>query len=579
MLRLKVRLTQGAGKLVGCEDPATTSLEDLQSEIATKLNASFPGTLYLMDGGEGRYEVDDLCLLDDWQELLYVPNNCTPNNVKIDEEVATESVTIKREAEANNEDEDVESRAATKSKKNHKKGSSSREASLSDSEEANEFDEEVLDDYSDESEDENEDEDYEEVEEVATVTKVCKKKSPKRSTTPTQIGGKYFAKDRGAFYPITVNHILGNKVAVTWHGYNKCKKQVHFDDIVPWSRNLESTFQQMRSDAMARYQQKKRAAAARAENSKKQKMQQRLEERRRQQQAINDEPWGPKLRTNDLKDCIAGSEGTSCKDEANHRRIYFCQADETVDDIAKRFGVPAGKILYDNSDHLKGLTKKAKLYSKSPLVLPLELFVVKNYTHGKVGLTTQTAPKGKGRVLHSATSQKFCKACYGTDHQRSNSRLCPMNKKFNVGRFGTLDKSNEEATNGVDAYEQISQESQEIAALQGDTSERNTKRKRLPNVVSEVEEVTWPRMTSFAKFNQQGMSEALRGSLSVEQVQESSTTTSIGEEKTNNQAEGQVIKMEQTSVAKEAWYDCSSENHGDDEESNLASVPDTVGSS
>ena len=582
MLRLKVRLTEGAGKLIGCNDPSAKSLKDLQSEIATKLNASFPGTLYLIDDdGGGRYEVEDLCLLDDWQELLYVPDY-NPN-VKLSDLATTESFPIKQEAEGNNENENVEVNAKTKLKKKKKKGSS-RRASFSDSEaelsEANEFEEEPSDDSSnesldekdDENDDENSDKDYEE--EMATARKVTNKKSEKQSKTPPQIGGKYFAKYRGYYYPITVDQILENKVSVKWKYYNKCKRLVHLDDIVPWSREREITFEQLRSETIARHKQKKTFVARRGENSKKRKMQQRLE-KRREQQEIQDDIWGPKLRTDDLADYSAVLEETSYRDEANHRRIYFCKTDEIVEDIAKRFGVPVEKILYDNSDHLKGLTRRAKLYSKTSLVLPMETFCGGNYKHGKVSATTHTASKGKEKVLHITTSQKACKACHRTDHQRSNNRLCPMNKKLKMESFGPLDELNEEPTKGVGASEQISYENQELAALRRDSqSENNTIRKRArPNLVSEVEEVTYPQTKIFTKHAQQEA--ASRGS-SVDNAEQK--FTSVGEE-TDCQDEGQIIEFEQPSVAEKAWYDCSDEKHDDGEESNPAAAPVTIGSS
>ena len=87
------------------------------------------------------------------------------------------------------------------------------------------------------------------------------------------------------------------------------------------------------------------------------------------------------------------------------------------------------------------------------------------------------AKTGTAAVVADGTSNKqqrvFCKACLGTDHQRSNSRLCPKNKKnmTNVDLLKTI--AEEQALlDSIDPSVEADQSIVELAVLQADQEDR-----------------------------------------------------------------------------------------------------------
>ena len=53
------------------------------------------------------------------------------------------------------------------------------------------------------------------------------------------------------------------------------------------------------------------------------------------------------------------------------RRLYATLDNETAFQMSKKFGVPPGQLLHDNKQLHEGLTLHAKLFERSPIVLPL----------------------------------------------------------------------------------------------------------------------------------------------------------------------------------------------------------------
>ena len=66
-----------------------------------------------------------------------------------------------------------------------------------------------------------------------------------------------------------------------------------------------------------------------------------------------------------------------CEESGTHivegtRRVYFAMNNDTPLDIAEKFGVPVGKVMYDNRLMYHGLKERAHLKPLTVIVLPLE---------------------------------------------------------------------------------------------------------------------------------------------------------------------------------------------------------------
>jgi hypothetical protein len=63
-------------------------------------------------------------------------------------------------------------------------------------------------------------------------------------------------------------------------------------------------------------------------------------------------------------------DGQVCYQPEKERVVYFSLDDETVQDIAVKFRVDAGKILYDNVNLTDALSMTSKMFPHTPIVMP-----------------------------------------------------------------------------------------------------------------------------------------------------------------------------------------------------------------
>ena len=81
--------------------------------------------------------------------------------------------------------------------------------------------------------------------------------------------------------------------------------------------------------------------------------------------------YGPPLDSNLTSVPTAREEG-DIKMQGS-RLIYYAHEDDTPECIAKRFGVPVARVVYDNEGHVHDIAEKSMLKAYTPIILPSEI--------------------------------------------------------------------------------------------------------------------------------------------------------------------------------------------------------------
>lgn len=194
-------------------------------------------------------------------------------------------------------------------------------------------------------------------------------------------GKQYFLAQKDGFeYPVIAKRFndASHKWTCAWIRYGG-ETFANADDLLPVTAARQRRFEEM-WDAMMADKEKKKVADAKNKEKKDQIRKHRraklAEEKRAaklcaaaERAAARDKKYGPKTDTSNLcpwEDRKAGGHIVG-----QNRIEYFAEDDDTVVMISEKFDVSVEKILYDNEECIKGLTKTKRLEECSCLCLPL----------------------------------------------------------------------------------------------------------------------------------------------------------------------------------------------------------------
>ena len=196
-----------------------------------------------------------------------------------------------------------------------------------------------------------------------------------------EVGTRHFYlwKD-GVEYPVTVQQpspnkrLKPNERLVTVDGYGRTQHKVLTTHLLPVTPEREARFQKSKQVTADSIQQKKEQQRIKEERRVKRKQAQK-EQAKKEAKAIQKERerelYGK--RTSWKGPFPYCSEpGTLFLQET--RRVYFTEDNERPLDIAKKFGVPADKIVYDNGRKYPSLRESSPLKPLTCIVLPLDFF-------------------------------------------------------------------------------------------------------------------------------------------------------------------------------------------------------------
>ena len=216
-----------------------------------------------------------------------------------------------------------------------------------------------------------------------------------------EVGGKFFLKHSSrngdeVEYPVEIvrfctKSVSENRCVVHFIGYhNRSDKTVNMTDLLPYTREKEKIYQarlsftkQKRVSEMARKKQSKgKNRSKRRSNFNPQKEGEQQKRVKLEEEKSKEEPkkkeqdvlYGPPTDVSDLPTRDDESKlppGTAWM--SGKRWIYITKIAEQPSAIAKKFGLPKEKLLYDNRQVWgKKLTASSRFQRGTPVVLPLE---------------------------------------------------------------------------------------------------------------------------------------------------------------------------------------------------------------
>jgi len=200
------------------------------------------------------------------------------------------------------------------------------------------------------------------------------------------VGTRHFFRwSDGMEYPVIVQQPGRNKQLnaheriIKYEGYSRSERKVITSQLLPDTPEREARFQDAKSMAannerekteQQMLKQKKRAEQKRIQKEQaRRNNEKRTADARRDRKKLEKELYG-KRTSRELPFPACLETGELYVQET--RRVYFAEDDETPLDIAEKFKVPIGKILYDNGQHFRGLKMTSRLMPLTIIVLPLE---------------------------------------------------------------------------------------------------------------------------------------------------------------------------------------------------------------
>jgi hypothetical protein len=203
-----------------------------------------------------------------------------------------------------------------------------------------------------------------------------------------KVSSRFFVLENNVPYPAVVRKLPGTKhnkkviqdetCYIHWIGF-RYGKIINDSDLLPYTEARRREYQEFEKQAAAARKTKRAEKEKRVRKVKKRKVEQKgeamqrkkMEEERRREEAL-DRLYGPPTDTSGLMELWRDNhvEGHIFEDQVKDRFVYFAHDGDTAESIAKWFKVDVEKVVYDNVEFTKALTKTKLLESFTPIVIP-----------------------------------------------------------------------------------------------------------------------------------------------------------------------------------------------------------------